>query len=108
MDTRALNVLNRIRSGQAQWDTTKLQDPTAMQQQPAVPQGTGMETSPMMQALSGITGGPPSPELDAAQPLQDQLAAPSATQTGEMSTIDAVLKRRAPHKQNFLGGGNGI
>lgn len=109
MDTRALNVLNKIRSAKSQWNTEKLQDP--MEQpgmapgQPATPPGAAPGLSP--EGLAGVMGTPPSPELDAGAPLEGEIPAPSATPTGEMSKLDMIMKRRSPQKQSFLGGQNG-
>jgi hypothetical protein len=109
MDDRALRILNKIRNAQSSWDTTKLQDPTQMPGaqagQPA-PTGLGGDVSP--EALAGVLKPTMSPELDASQPLEQGIPPPSGTQSGEMSKLDAILKRRNTSKSNFLGGSNGL
>jgi hypothetical protein len=110
MDTRAINVLNKIRTAKSQWDTEKLQDP--MEQPGMVPgaPATAPGTAPgglSPEGLTGVMGTPPSPELDASAPLEGQIPPPSATPSGEMSKLDMIMKRRSPQKQSFLGGQNG-
>lgn len=108
MEDRALRILNKIRSAQSQWDTTKLQDPT---QQPGAvagqPAPMGLGGNPSMEALTGVTKPMMGPELDASQPLDDTMPQPGATASGDMSKIDALKRRRNVSKANFLGGDNG-
>lgn len=108
MDTRAYQILQRIKQPSVSWNTEIVKDNSGTLTPPTgQPVNNGSPApGPSLGALNSMMQQPEATEFDPSRPLEESFGtqSPASKPTGEMSKLDAILKARGNAKRNFLGG----
>jgi hypothetical protein len=109
MDTRAYQILQRIKQPSVAWNTELVKDNSGTNTPPAgqAPNTPGIPSEgPSLGALNSMLQQPEATEMDPSRPLEESFGtqSPASKPSGDMSKLDAILKARGTAKRNFLGG----